>query len=123
MSRVVIGVGINVNRPKGVPDELDEVAVWLSDAALCDVNRTSLLASLLTEYERSFDLLLHEPASVVAQWAAAAALEGKRVSVKAADGSVLHAGEVLGVGGDGALLLRTVSAGDVRVLLGDVSAI
>ena len=28
VSRVVVGVGINVNRPDGVPDELDAVAAW-----------------------------------------------------------------------------------------------
>jgi len=119
----VVGIGINVNRPVGVPDDLDAVAAWLSDAAGCDVNRTSLLEALLTEYERSFDFLLREPASMIARWAQAAALDGTRVSVKAADGSVLHEGEVLGVGSDGALLLRTASAGDVRVMLGDVAAI
>lgn len=123
VSRVVVGFGINVNRPAGVPDDLDAMAAWLSDATGCDVNRTSLLEALLTEYERSFDYLLREPASVIDQWAEAAELEGTRVSVKAADGSLLHEGEVLGVGSDGALLLRTASAGDVRVMLGDVAAI
>jgi BirA family biotin operon repressor/biotin-[acetyl-CoA-carboxylase] ligase len=123
MSRVVVGVGINVNRPLGVPADLESVAAWLSDATGCDVNRTLLLDALLGAYERSFDSLLSEPAEVIARWAAAAALEGTRVSVKAPDGSILHGGEVLGIGRDGALLLRTASSGDVRVMLGDVSAI
>ncbi|HEY5095719.1 MAG TPA: biotin--[acetyl-CoA-carboxylase] ligase [Candidatus Eremiobacteraceae bacterium] len=121
-SRVVVGVGINVNRPAGVPEELELVAGWLSDEALCDVNRTSLLDALLSTYEQSFDDLLRAPESVIAKWAAAAALEGTRVSVKAVDGSVLHDGVVLGLDRDGALLLRT-DGGDVRILLGDVSAI
>jgi len=98
------------------------VAGWLSDEALCDVNRTSLLDALLSTYEQSFDDLLRAPESVIAKWAAAAALEGTRVSVKAVDGSVLHDGVVLGLDRDGALLLRT-DGGDVRILLGDVSAI
>ncbi len=122
MSRVVVGVGINVNRPVGVPEELEPVAAWLSDATGCDVNRTLLLEALLAEYERSFDSLVSEPAAVIARWATEAALNGKRVSVKAPDRSVLHEGEVLGVGGDGALLLRT-AGGDIRVMLGDVAAI
>jgi len=41
--------------------------------------------------------------------------------VKAVDGAVLHEGVVLGVDRDGALKLRT-DVGDVRVMLGDVSA-
>jgi BirA family biotin operon repressor/biotin-[acetyl-CoA-carboxylase] ligase len=121
-SRVVVGIGINVNRPIGVPEELESMAAWLSDVTGCDVNRTLLLEALLGAYERSFDSLMSEPDAVIARWAAVAALDGKRVSVKAPDGSMLHEGEVLGIGCDGALLLR-IAAGDVRVMLGDVSAI
>jgi len=121
-SRVVVGVGINVNRPAGVPEELEATAGWLSDAAQCDVNRSSLLEALLSTYEQSFDELMRAPESVIAKWAAMAALEGQRVSVKAVDGSVLHEGLVLGLDRDGALKLRT-DMGDVRVMLGDVSAI
>lgn len=121
-SRVVVGIGINVNRPAGVPDDLDTVAAWLSDEAGCDVNRTVLLAALLDAYERSFDELLAKPSAVIAQWASAAALDGKRMSVKAADGSVLQEGVAMGLASDGALLLRTAD-GDVRVMLGDVAAI
>jgi biotin-(acetyl-CoA carboxylase) ligase len=77
---------------------------------------------LLAAYERSFDSLMSEPAAVIARWAAVAALDGKRVSVKAPDRSLLHEGEVVGIGSDGALLLRT-AGGDVRVMLGDVAAI
>ena len=76
----------------------------------------------MSAYEQSFDELLAQPESVISAWAAAAALEGTRVSVKAPDGSDMHEGVVLGLGRDGALLLRT-DGGDVRVMLGDVSAI
>ncbi|HKW44795.1 MAG TPA: biotin--[acetyl-CoA-carboxylase] ligase, partial [Candidatus Eremiobacteraceae bacterium] len=121
-SRVVVGIGINVNRPIGVPDQLAVAAAWLSDAAGCDVNRTSLLEKLLTAYEQSFDDLLREPGEMIARWAEASGIRGTRVSVKAHDGSVMHEGEVRGLSDDGALMLLT-SSGDVRVLLGDVSAI
>ena len=105
-----------------IPDGLDFVAAWLSDATGSDVNRTSLLEALLGVYEQSFDDLLFAPGAVIARWTEAAAFVGKAMSVKAPDGSVMHEGEVLGLGSDGALLLRT-SGGDVRALLGDVSAI
>jgi BirA family biotin operon repressor/biotin-[acetyl-CoA-carboxylase] ligase len=120
-SRVVVGIGINVNRPAGVHDDLENIAAWLSDATKCDVNRTSLLNALLCEYERSFDALMSDPEAIIAKWAEAAALDGQRVNVKGPDGSPLHAGTVLGIARNGALLLRT-DAGDVRVTLGDVSA-
>ena len=119
-SRVVVGAGINVNRPHSVPRELE--AAWLSDGIGASIDRTALLVTLLTEYEQSFDELLRYPARVVERWATDAALNGQSVTVKLLDGSVAHEGSVLGVGSDGALLLRT-SKGDVRVTLGDVSAI
>jgi BirA family transcriptional regulator, biotin operon repressor / biotin---[acetyl-CoA-carboxylase] ligase len=119
-SRVVVGAGINVNRPKKVPSELD--AAWLTDGAGVPIDRTALLVTLLTQYEQSFDELLRYPARVIERWACDAALDGQNVAVRSLDGSTMHEGLVLGVGSDGALLLRT-AGGDVRVTLGDVSAI
>jgi BirA family biotin operon repressor/biotin-[acetyl-CoA-carboxylase] ligase len=119
-SRVVVGAGINVNRPKKVPPELE--AAWLTDGAGVLIDRTALLVTLLTQYEQSFDELLRYPARVIERWASDAALNGQNVAVRSLDASIMHEGLVLGVGPDGALLLRT-SSGDVRVTLGDVSAI
>lgn len=118
-ARVAVGVGINVNRPDRVPESIADRAAWLSDAAGRELDRTALLATLLTIYERDFDRLMSEPENVIADWARVADLNGKNVSVKAVDGSVLHEGDVQEVASDGALILRT---GDsiVRVTLGDV---
>jgi biotin-(acetyl-CoA carboxylase) ligase len=120
-ARVVVGVGINVNRPEQVPDSIAASATWLSEAGGREFDRTTLLATLLSIYERDFDRLLSEPQNVIADWARVAKLNGKRVSVKAVDGSLLHEGEVQEVAFDGALVLRT-TAGIVRVTLGDVDA-
>ena len=119
-ARVAVGVGINVNRPVQVPDSIAGAA-WLSDAAGQELDRTALLARLLSIYERDFDRLIDGPEEVIADWARVAHLEGQRVSVKAVDGSVVHEGEVVELASDGALVLRT-DAGTVRVTLGDVEA-
>jgi len=119
-ARVVVGVGINVNRPEQVPASLAGVAVWLSEAARGELDRTALLATLLSIYEREFDRLLADPQAIISDWARVAAITGKHVSVKSADGSVLADGEVQEVAGDGALVLRLASGAQERVTLGDV---
>jgi BirA family transcriptional regulator, biotin operon repressor / biotin---[acetyl-CoA-carboxylase] ligase len=118
-ARVVLGVGINVNRPEVVPETIAHTATWLSDAGGHEYDRTALLATLLSTYERDFDRLEREPDIVIADWARVANLTGKKVSVKAIDGSVLHEGTVKQLDSDGALVLQA-AAGVVRVTLGDV---
>ena len=121
-SRVVVGTGVNVNRPAEMVPELASTTAWLTDATGAAVDRTSLFVTLLTQYERTFDELMRDPAGVIARWASVAGLAGQNVVVKALDGSVLQQGSVVGVAADGALMLRT-DRGDVRVTLGDVSAL
>ncbi len=121
-SRVVVGVGINVNRPEEVAPQLERGAVWLSEAGGREFDRAAILATLLSIYERDFDRLMNEPTKVIADWALVANLAGKHVSVKATDGSQLHAGVVKAIAADGALLLQT-DTGLQRITLGDVDAI
>jgi BirA family transcriptional regulator, biotin operon repressor / biotin---[acetyl-CoA-carboxylase] ligase len=121
-ARVVIGVGINVNRPSEVPGAIADSSVWLSEAGGHEFDRTALLATLLSIYERDFDRLLGAPEKVIADWARVANLDGKRVSVKAARGAFLHEGTVQEVAADGALVLHTAE-GSVRVTLGDVDVL
>jgi BirA family biotin operon repressor/biotin-[acetyl-CoA-carboxylase] ligase len=118
-SRMVIGVGINVNRPAAVPSALAGTAAWLSDVAGHRIDRTILAVGLLQCYELDYDRLLERPEEIIADWARGAKLKGRRLSVRAADGALLHEGIARGVADDGALLLDTTS-GPVRVSLGDV---
>ncbi|MBV8263545.1 MAG: biotin--[acetyl-CoA-carboxylase] ligase [Candidatus Eremiobacteraeota bacterium] len=122
-ARFVVGVGINVNRPHQVPDSIAATACWLSDAAARELDRTALLGRLLAIYEQTFDRLLDSPKDIIVQWSEIAALDGKRVAVKAVDGSLLHEGVIVEVSADGALRLRTASGELVRVMLGDVDAL
>ncbi len=78
-SRVVVGVGINVNRPEQVAPRIERDAVWLSEAGGEEFDRSAILATLLSIYERDFDRLLNEPAKVIADWALVANLAGRRV--------------------------------------------
>jgi BirA family biotin operon repressor/biotin-[acetyl-CoA-carboxylase] ligase len=121
-TRVVIGVGVNVNRPQSIPADIEASAAWLSDTAGRPIDRTALLVAILRRYEATFDELLEKPEGIIRRWAARAAMNGKRVSVKGPDGSVLQTGVVLEMAPGGALVLQT-DAGIVSVLLGDVDVL
>ena len=119
---VVVGVGLNVNRPSSVPAEIASSAAWLSDATGEAIDRTELLAAILRDYETSFDVLLDAPAAIIAAWRSRSGLIGRDVTVKALDGSTLQAGEVVDVAVDGSLVLSTPT-GRVAVMLGDVDVL
>src|SRR5579872_1244003 len=121
-SRVVIGVGINANRPEAVPDEIAPSAAWLSEATDAPIDRTVLLAALLHAYEESFDSLLSAPRKIIAAWSSDAALVGRVLAVKAVDGSLLQRGTVSAIDHEGSLVLAT-EAGERIVRLGDVEVL
>jgi BirA family transcriptional regulator, biotin operon repressor / biotin---[acetyl-CoA-carboxylase] ligase len=120
-ARVVVGVGINVNRPPSVADSIAPSAVWLSEIGGQQFDRTKILTTLLSIYERDFDRLLLKPHHVIADWMRVANIKGKLISVKALDGTALNEGVVESIGADGSMMLRT-SAGLTRITLGDVDA-
>jgi len=121
-TRVVVGVGLNVNRPSSVPEVIASSAAWLSDVAGAAIDRTALLVAALRAYEESFDALVQRPSEVIADWKTRSRAVGQNVAVKAIDGSTLHEGEVLDVSTDGSLVLKT-SRGRVAVMLGDVDVL
>ncbi|MBC5825390.1 MAG: biotin--[acetyl-CoA-carboxylase] ligase [Candidatus Eremiobacteraeota bacterium] len=121
-SRVVVGVGLNANRPQRQLPELPD-AGWLSDAGAKLVDRTALLIALLSVYEDTFDLLVDEPREIIARWSGLAALDGKPLRIKSASGRHLCEGIARGVDpSDGTLLVGT-SSGIQRITLGDVEAL
>jgi BirA family transcriptional regulator, biotin operon repressor / biotin---[acetyl-CoA-carboxylase] ligase len=120
-ARVVVGVGINVNRPQSVSAEIAQTAIWLSEIGGREFDRTKILVTLLGIYERDFDRLAREPQNIIDDWARVASLQGKQVTVKSVEGATLHEGVVQAIGPDGAIVLRT-SHGSERITLGDVDA-
>lgn len=122
-SRVAVGVGMNVNRPAEVPEDISATAAWLSDSALAPPHdRTALLATLLEQYDHSYEALLRDPKAVIARWSAGAGLDGKYVAVKALNGTTLHEGIVRGLDDEGSLILQT-GQGERIVRLGDVDVL
>ncbi|UCH80129.1 MAG: biotin--[acetyl-CoA-carboxylase] ligase [Nitrospiraceae bacterium] len=61
VSRVIIGIGINVNgKSESYPFELRERAISLRDATGATSSRQVLIASILTEFEKCYELWLQQ---------------------------------------------------------------
>ena len=116
---VVVGIGINVNWPDPLPEELEAIATSLDRAAGRPVDREALLVDLLVGLERRYAGLGHEGgrAALASEYRARCSTIGRAVRVELADES--FTGTACDVNDAGQLLvttdvcLRTVSAGDV----------
>ncbi len=112
----VIGIGLNVRMPSGLPDEVRQGAAALE----CDLDRNALLARLLAALHG----VLHDFASggftgISQRWLALNAHAGAMVRIVAAFVPPVD-GRCLGIDNDGALLLETAN-GVQRIISGDVS--
>jgi BirA family biotin operon repressor/biotin-[acetyl-CoA-carboxylase] ligase len=119
LDAVVIGMGLNVNWPDGLPPELAEIAVAANHAAGHDVDRAELLAAVLRGFAR-------EVAALEASGGDAALREryvprcrtiGREVRVDLADGS--FTGTAAGITDGGHLVVATAD-GSREVTAGDV---
>lgn len=108
---VVIGIGLNVNWPADLPDDLAEIATAVNHIGGEDVDRELLLVDLLLHFEQRYDQLGSD--ELLDAWRNSSATLGRRVRVD------LGAERVEGVARDitaeGHLLVdgREITAGDV----------
>jgi len=115
---VVVGIGINVNWPEPLPEELASIAVSLNRLAGRTVDRAALLVGLLRSLDRRYTSLGEDGGrQVAAEYRARCATVGQLVRVELADET--FTGRAMDVSDEGHLLVdvgactRTVSAGDV----------
>ncbi len=120
---VVLGIGVNLNmRAEQFPDDLRYPATSLAIASGKVVSRLAFTRSLLQELDALYQLYLEQgSAPVFTAWTELCDLTGKRVQVDC--NNLLIEGTMVGLGDDGALLVRTsagkiesIYAGDVRPL-------
>ena len=108
---VVIGIGLNVNWPADLPDDLAEIATAINHIAGHDVDRELLLVDLLLHFDRRYAEL--GSGALLEEWRASSATLGRRVRVDL--GAEQIEGVAEDVTADGHLLVdgREITAGDV----------
>ena len=104
---VVVGIGLNVRWSPARTDAVDQPATGLSENDVGAPSRTKLLAGLLVELRSALEQFARAGfAPFRAEWLRYHAWQGRRVTLRVAEGTVAD-GEAVGVGEDGALLLRS----------------
>lgn len=107
-SAVVVGIGLNVHWSAARTVAVDQPATGLPERAVSVPSRTTLLAGLLLELRSALDQFAHAGfAPFRAEWLQYHAWQGRQVTLRVAEGLVAG-GEAVGVGEDGALLVRSV---------------
>jgi BirA family biotin operon repressor/biotin-[acetyl-CoA-carboxylase] ligase len=116
---VAMGMGLNVQWPSPLPDDLAEIATALNLEAGHDVDRDEVLASWLACLAERYERLTAPggPEALLAAYRVACRTLGRAVRVELADGPIL--GTAVEVTREGHLVVdvdgerRVVSAGDV----------
>ena len=124
LDALVVGIGVNVNWPARLPDELAEIATAADRVAGHEVDRTALLGALLVRLDAELaDLATGEGrAALAGRYGAACVTVGQDVRVELTDEHLV--GRAVGVSPSGHLVVEvTGDDGDVdrrEVAVGDV---
>lgn len=120
LDAVIVGIGVNLTA-SGLPPELAATAIALDEAAGRAVDRPAFIAQLLAHVERWIDRYIASGLPAIAPaWHERMATG---VSARARSAGTELCGEVAGLDGDGALLLRDHLGRVHRVRSGDVEVI
>jgi len=121
ISALVVGIGINVNWPIDVPEELADIAIAANHLAGHDVARRDVLVALLRTFSSSYVALATADgkAALLARYRELSATLGRRVRVELAGETII--GDAVDLTGEGHLQvldecpdrLREITAGDV----------
>lgn len=119
---VVLGIGINVNH-SAMPPELEYLATSLRMEAHRSISRVQVLAALLRELERHYQLLLKNGNQAITdRWEAASTFaHGKRVRVVTAAGEALAT--TIGVDPSGALKIQHDDGRQESLVAGEVTEV
>jgi BirA family biotin operon repressor/biotin-[acetyl-CoA-carboxylase] ligase len=116
---VVVGVGLNVNWPADLPDELADSATALNHVTGRPVDREDLLVAILRRLDRHYGALVAgDRAAVFDAWRARSATLGRRVRVDLGPDDV--EGTAVDVTDDGHLVVETDEGSRRTFAVGDV---
>jgi BirA family biotin operon repressor/biotin-[acetyl-CoA-carboxylase] ligase len=120
LEALVVGIGINVNWPDDLPDELREIATALNHEVGHDVDREDLLVALLRELDAQVaafaDAALHD--ALVEAYRGASATLGHRVRAELADEHV--EGTAVDLTTEGHLVLDLDDGSRREIVTGDI---
>jgi BirA family transcriptional regulator, biotin operon repressor / biotin---[acetyl-CoA-carboxylase] ligase len=101
---VIIGIGINVNQLT-FPDEINEIATSLRLIKQEEINRASVIKSVMEHFEQLYELFLAEGfLPIKKMWEAHAITIGRNIIARSISGSIQ--GFAKGITDDGVLLLE-----------------
>jgi BirA family biotin operon repressor/biotin-[acetyl-CoA-carboxylase] ligase len=115
----VIGIGININMPETVLNEIDQPATSLLMECGDKINLKKVAELLVIALNKYYIIGLNDSQVLYDLWKAENILIGMVVDVVMEDAQIIH-GEICDIGFDGELKLAT-STGVKRFLSGDVS--
>ncbi|HEY8547662.1 MAG TPA: biotin--[acetyl-CoA-carboxylase] ligase [Acidimicrobiales bacterium] len=117
---VVVGVGVNVNWPDALPDELADTATALNHLTGAPVDRADLLVAFLRRLDGHYGSLVAAgaPSALLPAWKARSATLGRRVRVDLGADDV--EGVAVDVTGDGHLVVETLEGDRRTFAVGDV---
>jgi len=116
---VAAGIGLNVQWPDDLPDELADVAVALNHLGATDVTRDDVLDALLDRLGHRYGALVSgDVASVLDAWRSRSATLGRQVRVDLGAGDVF--GTAVDVTDGGQLVLEVIGGERRTIAVGDV---
>jgi len=118
--RIVVGAGINVNQST-FPSELNTTASSLYIATGKELNRITLLHSILYEIELVYNSVEADPDSIVERWKSHCTMFGKPVQV--IEGKKVKTGICKDIDREGALLIEDKKGTINRIIAGDVTSV
>ena len=117
ITKVVLGIGLNVNQSK-FPDDLEKYATSLLLSTGQPIDRAPLMASVLLNLEKRIDQLLNQASAIRKLYMERLIWLGENCSVTGLNQDVN--GILLGIAESGALLLET-NIGIKKIYAGNVS--
>ena len=118
---VVVGIGVNVNWPAEVPDELSATLASCNHLAGHDVDREALLVEFLRRFDDRYDRLRSEPGrrdELRGDWRRRSATLGRRVRVDLGGDDI--EGTAVDIDEVGRLVVETLEGDRRAVAVGDV---
>ena len=118
MQFIVIGIGLNVNSSMNCRTDLTTPAVSLQDASGKQHNRNALIAAMLEDFNRLYQINDTDGSHVKHAWEEHAMMLGRKVTIHSDD---VISGIARGILPDGRLIVREASGREHLIVCGDLS--